>query len=58
MDEDVHEFLTAGVDTLVTKPMKAPKLDKILDCFSSIERQTTEDIRKKLKQLSFSDYMS
>ena len=33
MDDDVKEFLDVGADAVVAKPMKAQKLEAILNCF-------------------------
>ena len=51
MDTDVREFLAAGADAVVTKPMKMTKLDAILTCVNKSE----DDVvlaRRLLKNLA------
>lgn len=38
MDSDVQEFLAAGADAIVTKPMTKPKLRQILQCFEGYQQ--------------------
>jgi hypothetical protein len=48
MAKDIQEFLSAGAEMVLTKPMKADQLDAILRCF---EKQSAQKTSEKLKEL-------
>ena len=50
MAADIHEFISAGADMVLTKPMKVDQLDGILKCFESQSAQSTSEKIKELQQ--------
>lgn len=52
MDDDVKEFLDAGADAVVTKPMTINKLSQVLGCFT-LPKEEEEKKEKEEEEISF-----